>query len=215
MAQQLRCCSHLLCVRLPGTKRGHGQSESLPRTPCHIWCRHRTVVSSAAGRGLRCGAEWATPRERSWCRDPVLKGRPSDTEWRTWGVQGSGWGAECHRASALPVDRISQACGQCAKILQKTQVNDYILKIQKRKIKGRDCLQIILILILLHFQLCLTYLSLWASLSCQLSEWPHTHHRYMPGEKGEQQFWNVGEKKNLLLTNVFSFSFKIRGSKTT
>lgn len=129
MARQLRCDPFLLCVGLPGTKRGHGQSESLPRTPCHIWCRHRTGVSSAARRGAQSGAEWATPRERSWCRGPVLKGRPSDTERRTWGAQGSRWGSGCHRASTLPVDRISQACGQwcCdpAEILKKkTRINN-------------------------------------------------------------------------------------------
>lgn len=119
---QPRLCPHPLCVKPPETRRGRGRSANLPRTPCHIWCRRRTAVSSAAGWGERCAAGWATPRERSGCCGPVLKGRPSDTEWHTWGVQGSRRGSGCHRAAALPVDRVSQECGQrCPANTLKTQ----------------------------------------------------------------------------------------------
>lgn len=107
-------CPRVLCARRPETWRGRGRSESLPRTPCHIWCRRRRAVSSAGGQGARCGAVRAPPRERSGCRGPALRGGPTDTE-HTWGFQGSHRGSECHFSVVV--------CGQCcpgpAEILQR------------------------------------------------------------------------------------------------
>lgn len=111
-------CPRLQCARRPETWRGRGQSESLPRTPCHIGCRRRRVVSSAGRRGARRGAVWARPRERSGCLGPAPKGGPTDTE-HTWGIQGSHLGSECHQASPLPVVVVVVVlCGCPAEILE-------------------------------------------------------------------------------------------------
>lgn len=117
LASQQILCSCLLCVIPPETWRGRGRSESLPRTPCHIWCTHRREVSSAGGLGARCGAEQGPPRERSGCRGPDLTEVPSDTEGHTWGVQGSQQGSECHKASPPPSLVFGQHCPGPANIL--------------------------------------------------------------------------------------------------
>lgn len=113
---QLIQCPRPLFVRRPETWRGRGQSESLPRTPCHIWCRRRRVVSSAGGQGAQCGAVRVHPRERSGCRGPALRGGPTDTE-HTWESQGSHQGSECHQASPPPDVVCSQCCPGPGEIL--------------------------------------------------------------------------------------------------
>lgn len=137
LIQRLR----LLRVKPPETWRGRGRSESLPRTPFHIWCTHRRAIFSEGGQGEQCGAVWVRPRERSGCRDPTLKGGPSDTEGHTWGVQRSCWRSGCHQASLLPVDEACVVWGQCcpgpAEILQAKhkKVNTTLTEVLTARVK--------------------------------------------------------------------------------
>ena len=80
----------------PQTWPGPGPSASPPRTPCHIWCTRRSAVPSAADPGARRAAGEEPPRERSGCRGPDLRGRPTDTVESTWGGQGSTQGSFPH-----------------------------------------------------------------------------------------------------------------------
>lgn len=77
----IRC---LLCARLPETWARWRWSESLPRTPCHIWCTRRSLISLATAWGARRGVAWVLPQERSGCQGPDLKGGPTDTDEHTW-----------------------------------------------------------------------------------------------------------------------------------